>query len=132
MTRAPAASASSPVRSVDPSYISQDRKTPFAQIKAEEVGLAYKGSPGDYDTTLRLSGFRTHVDQDLIFSETVGRNVLANGTSRLGASLSGRVTAGWFDELASVTVVRSSFDDSGNLIPYVPDLVVRRMRTALQ
>jgi TonB family protein len=113
------------VRSIDPSYISQDVKTPFAQIQSYEAGVAYKGSPADLDTSLRLSGFRTHVDRDLIFSETVGRNVLAGGSTRIGASLSGRVTGSWFDENASVTMVRSTFDDTGLLIPYVPDVVVR-------
>jgi hypothetical protein len=113
------------VRSIDPSDISQDRKTPFAQIQSYEAGLAYKGSPDDLDVELRVSGFRTHVDQDLLFSETAGRNVLAGGTTRLGGSLSGRIRGAWFDQNASVTVVRSTFDDTGLLIPYVPDVVVR-------
>jgi outer membrane receptor protein involved in Fe transport len=121
----PSVSYGKGVRSIDPSYISQDRKAPFAQIKSYEAGVAYKGSPGELDTTLRLAGFRTHVDQDLVFSETIGRNVLAGGSTRLGASLSGRVTGTWFDHNASVTVVRSTFDDTGLLIPYVPDVVVR-------
>ena len=109
------------VRSIDPSYISQDVKTPFARIRSYDAGLAYK----DDTATLRLSGFRTHVDRDLLFSETVGRNVLAGGTTRLGGSLSGRVTYAWLDENASATYVRSTFDDTGLLIPYVPDVVVR-------
>ena len=122
---APSASFGEGVRSIDPSYISQDVKTPFARIQSFDTGVAYKGSPHDLDTTLRLSAFRTHVDRDLIFSETVGRNVLAGGTTRLGGSLSGRITGGWFDENASVTVVRSTFDDTHLLIPYVPDVVAR-------
>ncbi|HEY4239786.1 MAG TPA: TonB family protein [Kofleriaceae bacterium] len=113
------------VRSIDPSYISQDVKTPFARIRSYDAGAAYKGSPGDVDTTVRVSAFRTHVDHDLVFSESVGRNVLADGTTRLGASLSGRATTSWIDENASVTYVRSTFDDTGLLIPYVPDVVVR-------
>jgi iron complex outermembrane recepter protein len=113
------------VRSIDPSYISQDVATPFARIRSYDAGLAYKGAPGGIDTTLRLSGFRTHVDRDLLFSETLGRNVLAGGTTRLGASISGRVTTSWLDENASATYVKSSFDDTGLLIPYVPDVVVR-------
>jgi hypothetical protein len=113
------------VRSIDPSYITQDVKTPFASIRSYDAGIVYEGQPGDVETVIRLSGFRTHVDKDLIFSESVGRNVLANGTTRLGASLSGRVTGSWFDNNASVTVVKSSFDDTGLLIPYVPDLVAR-------
>jgi iron complex outermembrane recepter protein len=121
----PSVSIGRGVRSIDPPYITQDRATPFAQILSYEGGLAYKGSPGDLDLELRASGFRTHVDQDLVFSETVGRNVLANGTTRLGSSLSGRLRGPWFDQNASVTVVRSTFDDTGLLIPYVPDVVVR-------
>ena len=35
------------------------------------------------------------------------------------------MTGPWFDEVASVTLVRSTFDDTGNLIPYVPDVVIR-------
>ena len=121
----PSVSYGDGVRSIDPSYISQDVKTPFARIRSYDAGVAYKGSPSDIDTTLRLSGFRTHVDRDLLFDETVGRNVLANGTTRLGGSLSGRVTVAWLDENASVTYVKSTFDDTGLLIPYVPDLLVR-------
>jgi TonB family protein len=113
------------VRSIDPSEISQDRKAPFAQIESYEAGVAYVGSPGDLDLELRLSGFRTHVDHDLLFSESVGRNVLAAGTTRVGGSLSGRVRGSWFDQNASATVVRSTFDDTGLLIAYVPDVVVR-------
>jgi iron complex outermembrane recepter protein len=121
----PSVSYGEGVRSIDPSYISQDRKTPFAQIESYEAGVAYKGSPQNLDLELRMSGFRTHVDHDLIFSETVGRNVLAGGSTRLGASLSGRIRGPWFDENASATVVRSTFDDTNLLIPYVPDVVVR-------
>jgi TonB family protein len=113
------------VRSIDPSYITQDVATPFAQIRSYDAGATYAGRPGELDVVLRASAFRTHVDRDLIFSETVGRNVLAGGTTRVGGSLSGRVTGGWFDENASATVVRSTFDDTGRLIPYVPDVVVR-------
>ncbi|HET9621867.1 MAG TPA: TonB-dependent receptor plug domain-containing protein, partial [Kofleriaceae bacterium] len=122
----PSISIGQGVRSIDPSYISQDRKTPFAQIASYDAGVAYQGAPADgVDLELRLSGFRTHVDQDLIFSETVGRNVLAGGSTRLGGSLSGRLRGPWLDENASATVVRSTYDDTGLLIPYVPDVVVR-------
>jgi TonB family protein len=113
------------VRSIDPSYITQDVQTPFARIQSYDAGASYAGRPGELDVALRASAFRTHVDRDLIFSETVGRNVLAGGTTRLGGSLSGRATGRWLDQNASVTVVHSSFDDTGLLIPYVPDVIVR-------
>jgi len=113
------------VRSIDPVNIVQDAQTAFAQIKSYEAGVAYKGSPGELDLELRLSGFRTHVDKDLVFSETQGRNQLVGGTTRIGGSLSGRVTGPWFDQNASATLVRSTEDSTGLLIPYVPDVVVR-------
>jgi hypothetical protein len=121
---APSLSYGDGVRSIDPIYISQDVKTPFARIRSYEAGVTY-ATTDVVDAIVRLSGFRTHVDRDLIFSESEGRNVLSNGTTRYGASLSGRVTGSWFDENASVTFVRSTFDDTGLLIPYVPDIVVR-------
>jgi iron complex outermembrane receptor protein len=113
------------VRSIDPSYITQDVATPFARIRSFDAGATAGTATTAAAVTLRASVFRTHVDRDLIFSETAGRNVLAGGTTRTGGSLSGRLTRGWLDENASVTVVRSTFDDTGNLIPYVPDVVVR-------
>ena len=113
------------VRSIDPVNIAQDTDTAFARIKSYDVGVAYKGSPAELAVELRLSGFRTHVDHDLVFSETAGRNTLIDGTTRTGGSVSGRITGAWFDQNASVTVVRSTEDATGLLIPYVPDVVVR-------
>jgi TonB family protein len=113
------------VRSIDPIYISQDRATPFAAVQSYDGGVAYKGAPIGLDVEARLSGFWTHVDRDLVFSETAGRNVLAGPTRRLGTSLSGRVRSGWLDENASITFVRSTIDATGDLIPYVPDVVFR-------
>ena len=112
------------VRSVDPSFVTQDKATPFAKIESYEAGMGYKATPDDLDIELRLSGFRTHVDHDLIFSETLGRNKLTDGTTRLGASLSGRIRGAWFDQNASATLVRSTVDADGLLIAYVPDVVV--------
>ena len=113
------------VRSIDPTYITDDVKTPFARVRSYDAGASYTARPAGVAVDLRASGFRTHVDRDLLFSETVGRNVLAGGTTRIGGSLAGHVTGGWFDQNASVTYVRSTFDDTGLLIPYVPDVVVR-------
>jgi TonB family protein len=121
----PSVSFGDGVRSIDPSYISQDVATPFARNRSYDAGLTYAATSGDVVALARLSGFRTHVDRDLVFSETEGRNVLAGGTSRLGGSLSGRATGSWFDANASVTLVRSTFDVDHLLVPYVPDVVVR-------
>ncbi len=113
------------VRSVDPGYISQDVKTPFASVVAYEGGAAYAGAVKDNSIVVRSVFFQTHVDKDLVFSETAGRNVLGNGTTRTGWSGSGRVTGSFFDESANVTFVRSSYDDTHLLVAYVPDVVLR-------
>lgn len=114
------------VRSVDPVYVYQDVKTPFASVTAYETGAEYKRNLTDF-TTLQARSifFGTHVDRDLVFSQTEGRNTLANGTTRSGWVGAVRITGKHFDESAHVTLVRSTFDDTGLLVPYVPDSVAR-------
>src|SRR5207245_10496342 len=48
------------VRSIDPSYITQDRKTPFASIVAYEAGGAYAAALRGIDFALRAAFFQTH------------------------------------------------------------------------
>ncbi len=119
------ASAGKGARSIDPVFIDQDKVQPFAGLTAYELGVAYGRRLADVDLMARSVFFQTEVERDLIFSETVGRNVLAQGTTRTGWVGALRATGGIFDESANVTLVRSTFDDTGLLIPYVPDVVVR-------
>ena len=113
------------VRSIDPGYVSQNLDTPFASVRAYEAGLAYAHHLGPVDLSARSVVFQTKVDRDLVFSETQGRNVLANGTTRTGWASSVRLLGSFFDEAANVTLVRPTFDDTHLQIPYVPTLVVR-------
>jgi hypothetical protein len=113
------------VRSIDPVYVNQDLATPFAEVNAYELGVAWAKGVGDVELLARSVFFQTHVDKDLVFSETAGRNTLANGTTRTGWVGALRTTGSWFDEAANVTLVRSTFDDTHLLVPYVPDVVVR-------
>ncbi len=114
------------VRSIDPSYITQDVKTPFASITAYELGVGYVGEIGKTVTLLARSiFFETDVDKDLVFSQTEGRNVLGVGTTRRGWVGAMRLTGSWFDEAANVTLVRSAYDDTHLLVAYVPDVVFR-------
>lgn len=115
------------VRSIDPQFVNENRATPFAAIRAWEGGATYANHfrNGAIDVTGRAVVFGTRVDKDLIFSETVGRNVLGGATSRIGGMLQGRVHGGFFDVSAHATYVTSRFDDTGLLVPYVPDLVTR-------
>lgn len=113
------------IRSIDPVYINQDLPTPFASVEAGELGMSYARGVGDVELMARSIFFQTHVDRDLIFSETAGRATLADGTTRTGWVGAVRATGPWFDQAANVTLVRSTFDDTNRLVPYVPDIVVR-------
>jgi iron complex outermembrane receptor protein len=113
------------VRSIDPSYITQDARTPFADVRAYEAGTMYSRELGSVEVVARSIFFQTKVDRSLIFNETVGRNTLGVGTTRTGWVGSLRATGKFFDESFNVTLVRSSFDDTHLLVPYVPDAVVR-------
>lgn len=112
-------------RSLDPQYINQDLKTPFAEVTAKEAGVAYVRSVGAVDLTARSVFFQTNVDKDLFFNETEGRNTLANGTTRTGWAGNARATGSFFDIAANLTLVRATFDDTHLLIPYTPSVVAR-------
>jgi TonB family protein len=113
------------VRSVDPIYVTQDVATPFASVKAYEGGVSYAGGTEDLEIGARSLFFQTHVDRDLVFSETAGRNTLGGGTTRTGWVGAGRVTGRFFDVASNVTFVKSTLDDTHLLVPYAPDVVVR-------
>ena len=119
------ASVGEGVRSVDPSYVIQNTGTPFASILAVEGGASFTHTFKDAIVAARSVFFSTHVDKDLIFNESAGRNVIGAGTTRTGWVGATRVTGRHFDEAASVTFVRSTYDDTHLLVAYVPDVVVR-------
>lgn len=112
-------------RAIDPVFVNADTATPVAELSAYEGGVQWAKSLESSTMILRSVFFRTEVEQDLIFSQTEGRNTLADGTSRTGWSGSMRWTGTWFDTNDTLTVVRATFDDTGLLIPYVPPLVLR-------
>jgi hypothetical protein len=113
------------VRSIDPNYIAQDIKTPFASVTAYEGGVAYAGEVGNVAVVARSVFFQTLVDKDLIFDETEGRNVLGVGTHRTGWVGALRLTGSFFDESANLTFVRATFDDTHLLVAYIPGVVFR-------
>jgi len=113
------------VRSVDPNYITQDVKTPFASIQAYEGGATFAKQWDELALSARSIFFLTHVDKDTIFDANEGRNVLGVGTTRTGWSGSVRLTGKFFDESANVTFVKSEYDDTHLLVAYVPGVVVR-------
>ncbi len=112
-------------RSVDPSYISDSVDTPFAEIDSWDLGVGYGRSFEDFTLTVSNAFFVTHVTKDQIFNETEGRNTLAEGTTRAGWSIGGRLVGDFFDTNLNASLVQSRFDDTGLLVPYVPDVIVR-------
>ncbi len=110
----PAASRSSAsygqgVRSIDPSYITQDVETPFASVVAYEAGVAYAGNLREHgrgrplDRLPDASSTRTSSS-----SETAGRNVLGVGHARAPAGSARCASTGaFFDESANLTLVRA-------------------------
>ena len=113
------------VRSVDPVYISQDVTAPFAHVTAYEVGAAYTRSIRSSLLVARTVVFQTVVDKDLIFDQTAGRNVIGAGTTRSGWLGAIRWTGPFFDESANLTLVRATYNDTGEAVAYVPSAVLR-------
>jgi TonB family protein len=113
------------IRSIDPSYITQDVATPFAHIVAYEAGAGYAANIRDTTVVARSVFFQTVVDRDLIFDQTAGRNVVGVGTTRSGWIGALRLTGRFFDESANLTLVRATFNDNHEAVAYVPSTVFR-------
>lgn len=114
------------VRSIDPQFISQNLETPFASIFAWEGGANFQHRfESGFDASARAAVFGTRVDKDLIFNAQEGRGTIGGSTSRLGALVAARARYDFFDVAGNMTWVESRFDDTGLLVPYVPDFVAR-------
>jgi TonB family protein len=113
------------VRSIDPQFITQNLDTPFASILAWEGGAAFSRRLAGHDVAARAVLFGTRVDKDLVFNPQDGRAILGGSTSRLGMLVAARGRGRFYDVSGNFTWVRSQFDDTGLLVPYVPDVVVR-------
>lgn len=113
------------VRSIDPQFITENLKTPFASIFSWEGGASWQHRAETWDASARAAVFGTRVDKDLVFSAQEGRGLIGGSTSRLGALVTARGRGSFFDVSGNFTWVQSKFDDTGLLVPYVPDLVAR-------
>ncbi len=113
------------LRSIDPQYVTQDVATPFARAQSLDAGVKFLHEWEAWKLSARVSGFKTTIDKDLVFSETTGSNVLGGGSTRRGLLADVRLTSKYFDQAINATWVRATFDDTGLLIPYIPPVVVR-------
>ncbi|MDP3158172.1 MAG: TonB-dependent receptor plug domain-containing protein [Archangium sp.] len=119
------AAAGTGIRSIDPQFITENLKTPFASIFSWEGGATWAQRWETLDANVRAVVFGTRVDKDLVFNAQEGRGVIGGSTSRLGGLLAARVRGSFYDLSGNVTYVQSKFDDTNLLVPYVPDFVGR-------
>jgi hypothetical protein len=115
-------------RSTDAAALSDNETAPFARAQEFDTGLAYRfGERGDLITLrAQLSYSLTQVNKDLLFSETEGRNVLAGASTRHAVLFSGRLHLfDIVDLLANVGWTQATLDATGELLPYIPQLVAR-------
>ncbi len=113
------------IRSIDPQFITENLKTPFASIFSWEGGANWAQRWETLDANVRAVVFGTRVDKDLVFNAQEGRGLIGGSTSRLGGLLAARVRGSFYDLAGHVTYVQSKFDDTNLLVPYVPDFVGR-------
>ena len=122
-------------RSSDAQALSQGEFAPFARVQASDVGLIARdelASKLSYEA--RAVGFLTHVDKDLLFDETAGRNTFVGASSRVGALVSGRVIHPWgLDVAGNLTYAEAYLVQGtsellgigGPRLPYIPRWVAR-------
>jgi TonB family protein len=114
------------IRSVDPSYVTQNIRAPFASITAYEAGASYAGEVRNTALAVRSVLFQTVVDRELLFDQTAGRNTLLGvGTTRTGWLGALRWTGSFFDESANLTLVRARFNNDDQAVAYIPGVVFR-------
>jgi outer membrane cobalamin receptor len=116
-------------RSPQARSLSNGETTPFTRVVSYEFGLRFR--QGRYLQS-SLAAYRTHLSDDLVFDQSRARNELVPGTTRTGVSANlVALPNDWFVSSTSFTYTRAVFSESdavraaGDLLPYVPQLVVR-------
>jgi len=115
-------------RSTEAMALSDNETAPFAKAHSAEGGLSYRfGRPGDdFSVSAQTSYVYTHITEDMLFSETDGRNIPIGASDRHAGLMGLRFMVGnWFDCLLNVGYAHATLEDTGELIPYVPEWIIR-------
>jgi len=122
-------------RSSDAQALSDGEFAPFARVQALDLGvIVRRDAPATPRFEARAVGFFTHVDRDLLFEETLGRNVLVGGSTRLGALIAGRFSHPFgLDAAGNLTYAEAYLQPAGagffevgsTRLPYIPRWVAR-------
>lgn len=122
-------------RSADPQSVADGTGPLFATVQSYQGGIAYAGAVGGAESEAGRAGgmkldarsdfFDTYISEDTIFSETEGRTIPTNATSRTGWAGMVRLTGSFIDELTSLTLTRAVYDDTHLPLPFTPTSVFR-------
>lgn len=124
-------------RSPQPRLLEEGERAPFSKVRSADLGLRWDGGEA---LQLSVAGYYTHLSDDIAFDTAEGSMQRIGETRRLGA-VTHIVSRPWPWLLASVSVTfveatmlepppASAQDpqpayEEGQLLPYVPQLVVR-------
>ena len=115
-------------RSTDAAALSDNETAPFARAQELDAGFSFAhGKPGAaFGLSSQLSYSFTKVNKDMVFSETEGRNVLVGASTRHAVLFGSRARLFSLADLsANVGWTHATLDETGELMPYIPRLVVR-------
>lgn len=115
-------------RSTEAAALSDNETAPFALAHVVDAGFSYKlGKEGDpFALSSQASYSYAHVNKDILFSEEESRNVLVGASTRHAVLFGTRMTVGsWLDTVLNAGWAHATLDDTGELIPYIPQWVVR-------
>lgn len=116
-------------RSTEAAALSDNETAPFALAHQAEGGLSYqygRRAPGRFSISAQGSYVYSFITKDLLFSETAGRNILVGSSSRHAALIGSRLTwSTWLDVLFNFGYTHAVLNDTGELLPYIPQFVVR-------
>lgn len=103
--------------------LGQGERATFTTVHAGELGARLRLRPWLAAT---LTGFVTHVAEDLVFDHVTGSSIFTGATTRGGGTLYLQVRpARWLHATFSGTWARSVRHDTGDQLPYAPPLVLR-------
>ncbi len=123
-------------RSTEAAALSDNETAPFAKAQVAEAGLVHQaGSRERFSARSQLSYVFTHVDRDMLFDPVAGRNIFtssAGSSNPVGPSTRHAVLASsrasyanTLDALLNIGWARGTLDSTGELLPYIPQLIAR-------
>ncbi|MBU0551615.1 TonB-dependent receptor plug domain-containing protein [Myxococcota bacterium] len=115
-------------RSTEAAALSDNETAPFARANELEAGLTAQLGEAARGLGLHLkaSYVLALIDKDLLFNEAAGRNEIVGASTRHAGLGSARLSYdGWLDLLANLGWAHATLDETGELLPYIPEWVGR-------